>query len=122
MDESGRYWSTPNTPTSKTRFSREPSFDSAQNSQEKPNIITKVHEKAKKWKQILPYIKKHLHGQAHDNEKRQGLEVDKAKDGTASAGSGDVGNMEERDTDDYLGAPSNKFYTNCSHPRTCINF
>jgi hypothetical protein len=121
LDESGRYCSTPNTPRSKNRLSREPSFDSAQNSHEKPTIMTKVHEKAKKWKQVLPYIKKHLNGQAHDNEKRQGLEVDKDEVGTTSVGSGDAGNMEERDAD-YLEASSNKVYTNSfSYPRTCIN-
>ncbi|KAF3333648.1 hypothetical protein FCM35_KLT01339 [Carex littledalei] len=101
LDDAGHMCSTPNTPTAKTRFSREPSFDSAQNSQEKPTIMTKVHEKAKKWKQILPYIKKHLHGQAHDNEQRQGHEIDNA---TTSVDLGDGGNTEER-VADYLRAP-----------------
>lgn len=115
MDDAGNYCSTPNTPTAKTRISREPSFDGAQNNQEKPTIMTKVHEKAKKWKQILPYIKKHLHGQAHDNEQRQGHEIDNA---TTSVDLGNGGNTEEHDAD-YLGAPSNKFYSNNSYPRTC---
>jgi hypothetical protein len=120
LDESGRnYWSTPNTPRSKNQLSREPSFDGAQNSQEKPTIMTKVHEKAKKWKQVLPYIKKHLngHAHAHAHEKSQGVQADKVDAGTSTFGLGDIaGNMEERHAD-YLGA-----LMNSSYPRTCIHF